>query len=383
VIVYLVTDAHWSPATMGAVLTVSGLAGILLHPSVGALIDAIRAKRALLIAGTVVLSLCGFVVVRAPILPVVFGADLSMAVLGGVFAPVVAAMTVGLCSRRALAARLGRNAVFDRAGNVFMAALVGVVGLRFSQAAPFYLLPVFAALTIVAVLAIPARAIDHARARGLVAEDGVAGRPYAWAALLRSRPIAVFAAASAIFGFANAPLLQLVAQKLALAHPGYESGVTSAAIIVSQLATIPMALLVMRANRFGRKPLLIIAFAAVPLRALLCAASSDPLWLLGAQSLDGIGGGLYDALLPLTLADLTRGSGRYSLARGVLGAIQGIGGSTGQGAAGALVAAFGYGPAFLALAAIAVVALTLMVVAMPETRSPPGDPARPAGAGEC
>jgi hypothetical protein len=383
VIVYLVTGAHWSPATMGAVLTVSGLAGILLHPSVGALIDAIRAKRALLIAGTIVLSLCGLVVVRAPILPVVFGADLSMAVLGGVFAPVVAAMTVGLCDRRALAARLGRNAVFDRAGNVFMAALVGVVGLRFSQAAPFYLLPVFAALTIVAVLAIPAGAIDHARARGLVAEqDGAIGRPHAWGDLLRSPPIAVFAAASAIFGFANAPLLQLVAQKLALAHPGYESGVTSAAIIVTQLATIPMALLVMRANLIGRKPLLIVAFAAVPLRALLCAALSDPFWLLGAQALDGIGGGLYDALLPLTLADLTRGSGRYSLARGVLGAIQGIGGSTGQGAAGALVAAFGYGPAFLALAAIAFLAMALMVVAMPETRSSPDDRARPAGAGQ-
>src|SRR5271156_1258742 len=52
VIVYLVTRAHWSQATVGAVLTVSGLTGIMLHPSVGALIDNIPAKRAPPIAAT-------------------------------------------------------------------------------------------------------------------------------------------------------------------------------------------------------------------------------------------------------------------------------------------------------------------------------------------
>jgi MFS family permease len=382
VIVYLISRAHWSQASVGAVLTVSGLTGIMLHPSVGALIDGTRAKRALLIVGAVVLSVCGLAVVWAPTIPVVLAADVTMAVLGGVFAPVVAAMTVGLCDSAGLAARLGRNAVFDRIGNVFMAVVVGVLGTVFSEAAPFFLLPVFAALTIVAVLAIPARAIDHARARGLAAEDaGASRRPESWRLLLRSRPLVVFAAAAAIFNFANAPLLQLVAQKLALDHPGYESGLTSAAIIVTQLATIPMALLAARANALGRRPLLIVAFAAVPLRSLLCASYQDPGWLLAIQLLDGVGAGLYDALLPLVLADMMRGSGRYSLARGVLGTIQGIGGSTGQGAAGFVVATFGYGVGFLGLSAVAFVALLLIVFAMPETRPAPRKPPRPA-AGE-
>jgi MFS-type transporter involved in bile tolerance (Atg22 family) len=79
VIVYLVTRAHWSQATVGAVLTVSGLTGIMLHPAVGALIDNIRAKRALLIAATLVLSVCGLAVVWAPTLPVVLAADIAMA----------------------------------------------------------------------------------------------------------------------------------------------------------------------------------------------------------------------------------------------------------------------------------------------------------------
>ena len=355
----------------------------MLHPSVGALIDNIRAKRALLIVATLVLSVCGLAVVWAPTLPVVLAADIAMAVLGGVFAPVVAAMTVGLCDSDALPTRLGRNAVFDRSGNVFMAVVVGVLGTIFSEAAPFYLLPVFAALTIGAVLSIPARAIDHDRARGLAAEDvGAAGQPESWRTLLRSRPLVVFAAASAIFSFANTPLLQLVAQKLALAHPGYETGLTSAAIILTQLATIPMALLAARANALGRRPLLIIAFAAVPLRSLLCASFDNPSWLLGVQLLDGVGAGMYDVLLPLVLADVMRGTGRYSLARGVLGTIQGIGGSTGQGAAGFLVASLGYSTGFLALSTVALAGLLLTVFAMPETRPGPRkcDPSDEAGA---
>ena len=162
-------------------------------------------------------------------------------------------------------------------------------------------------------------------ARGLAVEDtGAVRRPESWRVLFRSRPLLVFAAAAAIFHFANGPLLLLVAQKLALAHPGYETGLTSAAIIITQLATIPMALLVTRANALGRKPLAIIAFAAVPLRGLLCASSDNPSRLLGVQLLDGVGAGMYDALLPLLLADMMRGTGRYSLARGMLGTIQGI-----------------------------------------------------------
>src|SRR5271169_1021252 len=311
--VYLLTDAHWSQATIGAVLTASGLTGIMLHPLVGAWIDKMRGKRALLIAGTVVLSVCGLAVVWSPTIPVVLTADITMAVLGGVFAPVVAAITVGLVHRDALPARLGRNAIFDRVGNVFMAVVMGIFGTIFSQGTPFFLLPGFAALTIVAVLAIPARDIDHQRARGLAVEDtGASRRPESWRVLFRSRPLVVFAAAAAIFHFANGPLLQLVAQKLALVHPGHETGLTSAAIIITQLATIPMALLVTRADALGRKPLLIIAFAAVPLRGLLCASSDNPSWLLGVQLLDGVGAGMYDALLPLLLADMMRGTGRYS-----------------------------------------------------------------------
>src|SRR5215210_2933446 len=162
--VFLLTEAHWDQATIGAVLTVSGIIGITLHTPVGALIDTTHRKRALLIAGVVALSICALSIPWAPTVPVVLAADITMAVLGAVFAPTVAAITLGLVGQDRLAARLGRNAAFDRLGNL---GIAGAVGTAFSQVAVFYLVPFFAALSAIAILSIPAQAIDHERARGL------------------------------------------------------------------------------------------------------------------------------------------------------------------------------------------------------------------------
>lgn len=61
------------------------------------------------------------------------------------------------------------------------------------------------------------------------------------------------------------------------------------------------------------------------------------------------------------------GTGRYSLARGVVGTVQGIGGSCSQAAAGFLVSQMGYPAAFLASALIAAAGLVLVVFLLPET----------------
>src|SRR5829696_9365280 len=169
--VFLLTEAGWDQATIGAVLTVSGLIGITMHTPMGLIIDKTHSKRALLVGGVGALSGCALAIAWTPTVPVVLAADIVMAVLGGVFAPTVAAITVGLVGPGRLAARLGRNVAFDRAGNLAIAAIAAAVGTAFSQRAVFYLVPLFAILTTMAVLSIPAGAIDHARARGLEDPD--------------------------------------------------------------------------------------------------------------------------------------------------------------------------------------------------------------------
>jgi MFS family permease len=367
--VFLLTEAHWDQATIGAVLTVSGLTGIALHAPVGALIDATRFKRGLLVAGVAALTASALAIAWAPMVPVVLAADMIMAVLGAVFAPTVAAITLGLVGRDDLAARLGRNAAYDRAGNIFIGGLAGLVGWLFGQRAVFHLVPLFAVVTTLTVLAIPARAIDHQQARGLDDDrPGGGERAAGWHVLLDRRALVVLATGVALFHFANAPMLPLLTQKLALAHAGAETVLVAACVVVAQIVSVPTALLVgLRADSWGRKPLLLAAFAALPLRGILYTVSNDPVFLVAVQALDGVGLGILDALIALILADIMRGTGRYNLARGIVGTVQGVGGSLSNVVGGLIVVTAGYAAAFLTLAAVAVSAFIFMLAAMPET----------------
>jgi hypothetical protein len=118
-----------------------------------------------------------------------------MAVVGDVFGPAVAALTLGLYARNQLARRMGRNAAYDHAGNVAIAVVAGAVGYAFSQRAVFLLVPVFAVLAGIAVLSIPAKAIDLNRARDLDQEPDGAGSPArvaGYSILFKSRPLIIF-----------------------------------------------------------------------------------------------------------------------------------------------------------------------------------------------
>ena len=370
--VFLIATGVWDEAQIGLVLTVSGLIGISLHAPIGTLIDATHHKRALLIGGVAALAASAAAIARAPIMPVVLAADIVMAVLGAVFAPTVAAITVGLVVRERLPTRLARNAACDRAGNIAAAATAGIAGWLFTVEAVFYLVPVFALLTSLAVLSIPAGAIDHDRARGLDTDSPVSQEhAESWCAMLRHRPLLVLAGGMALFHFANAPILLLLGMELEERHPGSVTLLMSMGIVVAQLVSIPTALLVgTLADRWGRKPLLLLGFAALPLRALLYAATDHPAWLVPGQMLDGVSLGTLDALIALILADIMRGTGRYNAARGLVGTVQGIGGSSSNLVAGLLVVGAGYAPTFLVLAASGLAAVLLAFLALPETASP-------------
>ena len=224
--VFLVTQQHWSQSEVGLVTTIGGL--------VGAAIDATRAKRGLVIAALGVLAVGATVIAAAPSFWPVLIANSVIAMVGDVFGPAVAALTLGLHARGQLARRMGRNSAFDHAGNVAIAVVAGAVGWAVSQRAVFLLVPVFSVLAGAAVLSIPARAIDHERARGLepneVKDDDQAS-PSGWKVIVECRPLVIFAGCALLFHFANAPLLPLVGQKLAFAHPDWATAMMSSCII--------------------------------------------------------------------------------------------------------------------------------------------------------
>jgi MFS family permease len=365
--VFLVSQQHWSQTQVGVVTTTSGLLGLALQTPIGAAIDATRAKRGAIILALAVLAVGAVIIFALPTFWPVLLANSMIAVVGDVFGPAVAALTLGLYARNQLARRMGRNSAYDHAGNVGIAIMAGAVGYVFSQRAVFLLVPIFAVLSAAAVLSIPAEAIDYDRARDAgekTDRQNISG----YSVLFKTRPLIIFGVCVMLFHFANAPLLPLVGQKLAAAFPETATAMMSSCIVAAQLVMLPMALLVGRkADSWGRKPLFLLGFGILPIRAALYTLSDNSFWLIGVQLLDGIGAGVYGALMPLVVADIMRGTGRYNLALGAIATTQGIGASLSGLASGVIVDRFGYSAGFLTLGAAALVAFIVFATAMPET----------------
>ena len=105
----------------------------------------------------------------------------------------------------------------------------------------------------------------------------------------------------------------------------------------------------------------------LPIRAALYTLSDNAFWLIGVQLLDGIGAGIYQALTPLIISDIMRGTGRFNLAQGAVATTMGIGASVSALVAGVSVDHFGYSVSFLALG-VAAIAFLAFFGFMPETR---------------
>jgi MFS family permease len=125
------------------------------------------------------------------------------------------------------------------------------------------------------------------------------------------------------------------------------------------------------AIRNGRRPMLLLGFAALPVRAAMLALNSDPAVIVVVQLLDGVCAAVLGVLVPLSLADIAQGTGRFNLAQGIIASVTGIGAAFSTLLAGHLAQHFGAPTAFLCLAGIAALAFLTVLLAMPETS--PGD----------
>src|SRR5262249_47725379 len=151
--------------------------------------------------------------------------------------------------------------------------------------------------------------------------------------------------------------------------PRWATVLIAACIVVPQILVAAFSPWVGRsAQEWGRRPLLIAAFAALSLRGLLFAFTSDPYLLVAVQLLDGVAAAVLAVMIPLVVADVTFGTGRFNLAQGVVGSAVGVGASLSTTLAGYMSDHFGSSAAFLALAAIAALGLTGLTAFLPETR---------------
>ncbi|WP_052389590.1 MFS transporter [Belnapia moabensis] len=368
--IYLLAEHGWDPASIGAALSVGMLTGLLSQAPLGALVDAVQAKRALIAGAVLVMTATCLVIPFAPQFWSVALAGLVGAMAGVTIGPTLAAISLGVVGPARFARRAGRNEALFHLGDGTISLAILVTAPFFGNSVLFWSMGFTAVASIAAAAAVPASAIDHAVARGLLpGEVANAAQPTAWRVLLGSRPLLIFAVCGALFHLANASMLGLVSQKLALGNLGQGIALTAASAIVAQAVMVPVAALVAaRVDAWGRKPLLLAAFVALVLRGTLYTLSDERAWLIGVQLLDGVGAGLIGALFPIVVADLTRGSGHFAAAQGVVGTLHGIGSMMSMVLGGVLVVWAGYDTAFLVLASTAALGGILVWSAMPETR---------------
>jgi len=126
-----------------------------------------------------------------------------------------------------------------------------------------------------------------------------------------------------------------------------------------------------KAQAWGRRPILLIGFAALACRGLLFATVRDPYLLVVVQVFDGITAAVFSVMVPLIVADVAFGSGHFNLAQGIVGTAVGIGASLSTVLAGYLSDRFGNAVAFSALSGVAFAGLILVLAFMPETRRLP------------
>lgn len=335
------------------------------------LVDRTRKKRLLSIVASMLIATAALLTILVPTYSVVIGGQALMGVAAAWFAPAIAAITLGLVGRNVLDRRIGRNETFNHAGNVFAALLAGLIGYYVSPKGIFVLLAVMSLVSSVTIWQIREDDIDHELARGDSEVEGEFSghKSSGWRALLRNRSILFFALACVLFHFANAAMLPLLGQRLAKGiNAGASSAYMSACIIVAQIVMIPVSALTGRLADRGRKRLLLIGFLVLPVRGILYTLTNDPTLLVAIQILDGIGAGTFGVLSILIVSDLTKGSGLFNTTQGAIATATGLGASLSNAFAGGIVQRSGYNAAFLVLAGIAVAAVIVLGLFVPETK---------------
>ncbi len=364
--VFLLTVRNWEPDQIGYVIAVPGFIGILVQPPAGALIDRTTYKRFLLIGASIIIAICCFALIISGEFYITLISQAIVGFVQSVYAPCVAAITLGMVGHSLLSQRIGRNESFNHIGNMGAAIIAGLLGRFISYEAIFYFSMFQCVALVAAVLLIKEKDIDHELARAAAKDEQT--KEVGMLALFRNHNILFFTISMALFHLANAAMLPLAGQKMGLADSKNSSMYLSAAIVIAQGVMAVVASISGRRAEKGRKKIMIIAFLLLPLRALLFAFIDDPYLLTAIQVLDGIGAGIFGVVSILMIADLSHGTGRFNLLQGIVYSAIGLAASISSIVGGLIVKWAGYAVGFSSLACLGIIGLIFFWKFVPETR---------------
>lgn len=360
-------SSGWRAGSVGYALTFGGLVTVAMQTPAGAVVDAVHRKRTLIAASLGVL-VAGAFLLMGPLHP--WSIYSAQALIGGsapFLGPTVAAITLGVVGAAGFDKQFGKNQSFNSAGNVVTALLVAYVSYRFGYRAIFLVAAVFAVPALISIFRIDPCQIDYARSRG-GKSDGDKPKTEGIGSLLKDRVLLLFLAAAFLFHLSNAAMLPQLGEMLTRGNPKAAAPFMAACVIVTQLAIAFSASWIGRlAGKIGRKPLLLVGFGVLPVRGVLYTLVHATAGLIAIQILDGVANAIFGVVAILVIADRTRGTGRFNLAAGGLATMVGIGAAFSTTLGGQLIQHIGFDASFLGLAAVAVCAVTMLWLAIPET----------------
>ncbi len=366
--VYLTTQ-KWTQADIGLILALGSLAGLLSQIPGGWIVDLAASKR-----NAAMLAVCGVgaSALLIAVMPTFIGltaATLLHVGASAILGPAMAAITLGLVGSIQLGRRLGRNARYAAQGNGIAAALMGFCGYALSPQSVFYVTALLTLPTLIALRAIRDDEIDPVRADGGVDHQAEGADGGSIAQLLMRPPLWILSGCIFLFHAANAAMLPLIGSEMTVRSGAWASVLVAACIVVPQLVVTLLAPhMGVLAQLKGRRPVLMLGFAALPARAVVLALSTDPIVIVAVQVLDGLCAAVLGVLVPLSLADIARGTGRFNLAQGIVASATGIGAAASTAVTGYLATTFGTPVAFMGLMGAALAALSAVIFVMPETR---------------
>ena len=162
---------HWQSGLIGTVMTLGGVAGMVMTAPAGALVDATKRKKLYVIVPGICTVLASAMILVSQSFWVVAVSQVATAIAGAAIGPAVIGITLGIARQAGFGRQNGRNQAFNHAGNMVGAGLSGLLGWEFGFPAVLVLAAVFGVLSIVSVLMIPSQAIDDRAARGLKVKD--------------------------------------------------------------------------------------------------------------------------------------------------------------------------------------------------------------------
>jgi MFS family permease len=366
------TGIGWGPQRIGFALSASSFTTMLSQIPMGALVDSVRNKKTLIAIGVIIVPVTALIFALWPSFwPVVIG-EIVLGVVEPLFCPAISVISLGLVGQTCLGRRIGRNQAFGAAGNVVSAVAMGLLGYYVSTQSIFFFVAGVSVPTLISLACVRQSEISYERSRSAgKTETGmiVIGFWQLVLQIIRDRRLLIFFSCVILFHFGNASMLPTMVQMLARDRsPGASSAFMSACVVVTQLVSALLAAWVGRlADVWGRKPLLLVGWAAVPLRGFVCVLTRNPILLVAVEILDGIAAAIYAVVIVLVVADLAHGTGRFNLLLGALSVSSGIGYTLSNSINGTIVEHYGFNYGFMALSIFGTAGYILIRIAMPET----------------